>query len=112
MSPFVALLTLLAAAAAAGAVVVVASKVRRHRRLLDQRIDVLAEESYRRGEMADRRFDELGRRLRPLDRRRRVDHLLVLAGVAERSGRLGRDTARRLERSLLELYDDVLLEET
>lgn len=108
MSPLVALLTLLAAAAAAAAVVLVARKVQQHRRLLDHRIDVLAEASHDLGVRSDERFDELEQRMRPLERRRRVDHLLVLAGVAERSGRLGRDAAGRLETALLQLYDDTL----
>ena len=112
MSLLVALLTLLASAAAAAAVVLLASKVRQHRRLLDHRIDVLADESYLRGESADERFDELQRRIRPLERRRRVDHLLALAGVAERSGRLRGDASRRLEQSLLRLHDDVLQDES
>ena len=103
MSLLVALLTLLASAAAAAAVVLLASKVRQH---------VLADESYLRGESADERFDELQRRIRPLERRRRVDHLLALAGVAERSGRLRGDASRRLEQSLLKLHDDVLQDES
>lgn len=112
MPPLVFLLALLAAAAAALAVVLIALKVRQHRTLLDHRIDELAEASHQRGAQSDERFDELEKRLRPLERRRRVDHLLALAGVAERSGRLGRDAAGRLETALLQLYDDVLVDET
>lgn len=112
MPPLVFLLALLAAAAAAAAVAVIALKVRRHRTLLDHRIDELAEASHQRGARSDERCDELERRLRPLERRRRVDHLLALTGAAERSGRLGRDAAGRLETALLRLYDDALLDET
>lgn len=108
MPPLVFLLALLAAATAAAAVVFLALKVRQHRKLLDHRIDTLAEASYEQGSRSDERFDVLERRLRPLEHRRRVDHLLALAGVAERSGRLGRDAAGRLETALLQLYDDTL----
>jgi hypothetical protein len=111
MSFPVAILTLLAAAAAAAAVVFLGRKVRRHRRLLDRRIDILAEESFERGHSLDLRLDEMTRAHLPLQRLHRVDHLLVLAGVAERSGRLGANAARRLERSLLDLYDDALAED-
>ena len=108
MPPLVFLLALLAAATAALAVVLLAIKVRQHRALLDERVDTLADASHVRGARADERFDELERRLRPLERRRRVDHLLALAGVAERSGRLGRDAAGRLETALLQLHDEAL----
>ncbi|MDA8018438.1 MAG: hypothetical protein MPN21_13435 [Thermoanaerobaculia bacterium] len=104
-------LTLLAATAAAVAVVLLARKVQQHRRLLDRRIDLLADASYHHAEGSDRRLDEMADRLRPLERRRRVDHLLALCGVAERSGRLKPGTSRRVERTLLELYEDVLQED-
>lgn len=111
MTPLITLLALLAAVAAVVGLVVVARKVRQHRRLLDHRIDVLAEESYRRGETLDARCDEMDRWIRSLNRQRRVDHLLAVAGVAERSGKLGHEAARRLEQALLDLHDDIVLDE-
>lgn len=85
----------------------VAFKVRRHRRLLDRRIDVLAEESRERARSLGRRVHELADRLETLERRERVDHLGQMLAMAERGGRVSGPAARDLDRAILELRADV-----
>lgn len=103
-------LTLLAATAAAVAVVFLARKVKQHRGVSDRRIDTLADETYDRCLGLDRRADALGATLLRQERLRRIDHLLSLTGVAERSGRLGAEAARRLELAILDLHDDASID--
>lgn len=85
----------------------VAAKVRRHRRLLDHRIDVLAEESRERAHSLGRRVHDLADRLETLERQERLGRIGQMVAIAERGGRISGPAARGLDRSLLELRDDV-----
>jgi hypothetical protein len=119
VEPLPLLLVLLAAVAATAALAGwTAQKSRQHRRLLDGRIDALAAETqalaqtaHDRALAADRRADALTARLVTLERRSRVQHLLGLVAIGERTGRLGAPVARELEASLLAIHDDAALRE-
>lgn len=116
MTPFgLALIACLVAAATAGALaaglVVLGRAQRRHRRLLDARIDELARVQHEQALAADHRADALGRRVEALERLARVDSILGLIGVGERAGRLAPDAARRLERAALRLRAEASADE-
>ena len=57
----------------------------------------------------DRRCDAMQRQLDALTRRQRIDHLQELVTVSEHQGRLDSGIARRLERYVLDLYDEASL---
>ena len=84
----------------------IALKSRRRMRALDSRIDELASQTFDAAVGQDQRADAIGRDIQRVEEAQRIDHLFTLAAVAERSGRLGSRSARRLEQALIDLHDD------